>query len=111
MWLSGLGMARVVAPLTAAVMAAATDAEQGAASGINNAVARASSLVAIALMGRLASAGYGQIGSDTRGFGLTAASAPHLAATGAGFAQIAALAACASAASAVVSLYGLRRSS
>lgn len=111
MWLSGLGMALVVAPLTTAVMAAASDAEQGAASGINNAVARASSLVAIALMGRLASAGYGQIGADTPGFGLTAASAPHLAATGAGFVQIAALAACASAASALVSLYGLRRSS
>lgn len=49
--LHGLGLAMVVAPLTAAVLAAAGDEHAGVASGINNAVARIGSLFAIAVVG------------------------------------------------------------
>lgn len=111
MWLSGFGMALLVAPLTTVVMTSASDADQGAASGINNAVARAASLLAVALMGRMAAAGYGAIGPETPGFGVIANAPAHIAATGVGFAHIAALAAVASLASALVSAWGLRRSS
>ncbi len=110
MWLSGFGMALLVAPLTTVVMTSASDADQGAASGINNAVARAASLLAIALMGRMAAAGYGAIGAETPGFGVIASGSAHIAATSVGFAHLAALAAVASLASALVSAWGLRRS-
>ena len=109
MWLSGFGMALLVAPLTTVVMTSATDADQGAASGINNAVARAASLLAVALMGRMAASGYGAVGADTPGFGVITATPAHVAATGVGFAHIAALAAVASLASALVSAWGLRK--
>lgn len=46
----GLGLASLVAPLTAAVLAAAPDHHAGVASGINNAVARAGSLLAVAAL-------------------------------------------------------------
>lgn len=46
----GLGLALMVAPLTATVLAAAPDANAGIASGINNAVARAGSLLAVAAL-------------------------------------------------------------
>lgn len=46
----GLGLALLVAPLTATVLAAAPDEHAGLASGVNNAVARAGSLLAVAAL-------------------------------------------------------------
>lgn len=46
----GLGLAIMVAPLTATVLAAAPDEQAGLASGVNNAVARAGSLLAVAAL-------------------------------------------------------------
>ena len=45
-----LGLALLVSPLTAAVLAAAPGRYAGAASGVNNAVARAGSLLAVAAL-------------------------------------------------------------
>ena len=46
----GLGLALMVATLTATVLAAAPDEHAGIASGVNNAVARAGSLLAVAAL-------------------------------------------------------------
>lgn len=46
----GLGLAAMVAPLTATVLAAAPDEQAGIASGVNNAVARAGALLAVAAL-------------------------------------------------------------
>ncbi|RZS90915.1 EmrB/QacA subfamily drug resistance transporter [Motilibacter rhizosphaerae] len=48
--LLGLGMAVLVAPLTATVLASVGDEHAGLASGVNNAVARTASLVAVAAL-------------------------------------------------------------
>ncbi|GAA5021270.1 MFS transporter [Terrabacter aeriphilus] len=56
----GLGLTLLVAPLTATVLAAAPDRHAGVASGVNNAVARAGSLLAVAAL----PAAVGLSGSD-----------------------------------------------
>ena len=63
MTLLGVSFAVLVAPLTASVMSSVTDADEGLASGVNNAVSRVAQLAGVAMaagLGSLAS-GY-QIG-------------------------------------------------
>ena len=55
----GFGMAIVVAPLTATVLADADAEHAGIASGVNNAIARVAGLVAIAAVGALVAAQFG----------------------------------------------------
>lgn len=86
---AGIGLGLAVAPLTAAAMQGAEDGEQGAASGINNAVARVAGLVAVAALGQVAVSAYGTVGP---GFGVPGTGADHLAATGQAFGQIALIA-------------------
>ncbi|KOV83728.1 MFS transporter [Nocardia sp. NRRL S-836] len=56
----GLGLAAVVAPVTATVLASAPDHHAGVASGVNNAVARTGSLLAMAVL----PAAVGLVGDD-----------------------------------------------
>ncbi len=109
MVLSGLGIALVVAPLTIAVMREASEAEQGAASGINNVAARAATLVAVVVLGRIAAIGYGDIGPAQPGFGLAATGPAHLDATGTAFAWMTGVATLCSLASALVAAAQIRR--
>jgi MFS family permease len=67
----GLGLALLVAPLTATVLASAPDRNAGIASGINNAVARAGSLLAVAALPAvvgLSGADYDRPVSFSQGF-------------------------------------------
>ena len=57
--LIGLGTAMLVSPLTATVLGAADERYAGIASGVNNAVARVSGLLAIALIGVIISVQFG----------------------------------------------------
>ncbi len=57
--LFGLGLAVTVAPLTAAVLAAADSAHAGVAAGINNAAARVAGLLAIAVVGAVIAGEFG----------------------------------------------------
>ena len=57
--LLGLGMSTTVAPVTAAAMAGASDSGAGVAAGVNNAVARAAGLLAVAALPLAAGLGPG----------------------------------------------------
>jgi EmrB/QacA subfamily drug resistance transporter len=54
----GLGLAATVAPLTATVLSSVQAGHAGAASGVNNAIARVAGLLAIAVLGAVVSASF-----------------------------------------------------
>jgi EmrB/QacA subfamily drug resistance transporter len=54
----GLGLSMTVAPLTATVLGSVDSAHSGLASGVNNAVARVASLIAIAALGAVVAASF-----------------------------------------------------
>jgi Na+/melibiose symporter-like transporter len=93
--LLGLGLSCAVAPLTAAVLAAAPDQLAGAASGINNATARSAGLLAIAVVPAVA--------------GLSRARADDTVALNAGFHTAMLIGAGLMVAAALVSWFGLGR--
>ncbi len=80
-----LGLAALVAPLTTAVLGAAPDEHAGVASGVNNAVARAGSLLAVAALPAavgLAGADYQDPVALTHGYRLAMLSCASLLAAG-----------------------------
>jgi EmrB/QacA subfamily drug resistance transporter len=72
-----LGLAIVVAPLTATVLADADEKNAGIASGTNNAIARVASLIAIAAVGALVASSFGSSLRDDLG---AAANRPEVSA-------------------------------
>lgn len=104
MALMGFGMGLVVSPLSAAVMGAVSDQETGAASGVNNAVARVAGLVAVAAMGTLAMSLYPAFGAVRE-----AADQLHAAGNARTFAVIAVVTAAMSALAAIIAFFSLRR--
>jgi len=78
----GLGLAATVAPLTATIMASADDEHLGAASGVNNAVARTAGLLAVSVLPLV-------VGLDTAGSpGRLDAAADDAMVVGAGLAVV-----------------------
>jgi len=68
----GFGMALVVSPLSTAIMTSVEDKDTGAASGVNNAVARIAGLMAVAILGAVAAIRYASVlagNNDVPGFG------------------------------------------
>ncbi|HHZ09232.1 MAG TPA: MFS transporter [Rhizobiales bacterium] len=112
LFLQAAGMAMLVSPLSAAVMLATPDADTGLASGVNNAVARAAGLMAVAGLGAVASLAFsGVAGGRLPGieFGARlvapldpAVAALRLEATNAAFAAVAAVSAAACLLAAIV---------
>jgi EmrB/QacA subfamily drug resistance transporter len=68
------GLALSVAPLTATVLADASEADAGIASAINNAIARTAGLLAVAAVGAVVSAQYGSLLDQRLGDRLPASS-------------------------------------
>lgn len=100
--LMGLGMALVVSPLSTAIMTSVDDRDTGAASGINNAVARIAGLMAVAALGAVVGLVYAAAGGGASGteFGVLpesaiepAAEVMRTAATGRAFQAVATISA------------------
>ncbi|SFR48106.1 MFS transporter [Litoreibacter janthinus] len=88
MCLQGIGMGLVVAPLSSAVMGSVAPYATGTASGINNAVTRMASLIAVAIMGSIVAIGYGAADGPAT-FGEIMRDPGHTAATNAAFIKVA----------------------
>ena len=104
----GLGMALVVAPLSTTIMGAASEAQSGIASGINNAVSRMAGLISVAAVGGLITALYVRAGGPDS-FGIVSDAAGHAAAMDAAFSGLAYLAAALCVLSAGIAALGVRR--
>jgi len=76
----GLGMSATVAPLTATVLGSVPPGHSGLASGVNNAVARVASLLAIAALGAVVSSSFQSSLRDDLAGRLTPAQAAPIAA-------------------------------
>jgi EmrB/QacA subfamily drug resistance transporter len=78
--LFSLGLSATVAPLTATVLADADERNAGIASGVNNAIARVASLLAVAALGAVVSASFSSsIDGSLNGRTLSAASTKAVA--------------------------------
>jgi EmrB/QacA subfamily drug resistance transporter len=106
MILAGVGMAMLVAPLSAAVMAAVGEDDSGAASGINNAVSRVAGLVAVAALGGVVAGVYADWGGPLS-YGETGSASVHAVAMTRAFAAVAWIAALLAAISAALAFLGI----
>lgn len=79
MLLQGAGMALMVSPLSTAVMMATPDSDTGLASGVNNAVARAAGLIAVAGLGSVAGLVFAAVMGGAQVTGVEFGAAPEAA--------------------------------
>jgi EmrB/QacA subfamily drug resistance transporter len=75
-----LGLSLTVAPLTATVLADASETDAGIASAVNNAIARTAGLVSVAAVGAIVSAHYGSLLDSRLAHRLPASSRPAVVA-------------------------------
>ncbi|HTV69814.1 MAG TPA: MFS transporter [Rhizobiaceae bacterium] len=79
MLLQGAGMALMISPLSTAVMIATPDSDTGLASGVNNAVARAAGLIAVAGLGSVAGIVFAAVMGGAQVPGVEFGAAPEAA--------------------------------